>query len=265
MDGQASGSVHFHSSEVLIQKWLDFQLTEPTGIIFYSAIITMKFSLVSFACLVGFATAFAPMGQTVAHRPKSTKLDMALNSGTIKTAAIATTAAVAASTAAVKFVFDRPSRTYSNATINENTVAQEYDAWADDGILEYYWGEHIHLGYYSEEEMKRGYKKKDFIQAKYDFIDEMMKFGGIEKNSDKPLKVLDVGCGFGGTSRYLAKNLGENAHVTGITLSPKQVERGTQLAEEQGVAEKTEFRVMDALKMEFEDNTFDIVWACESG
>jgi MPBQ/MSBQ methyltransferase len=123
------------------------------------------------------------------------------------------------------------------------------------------------LGYYSKEEMERGYKKKDFIQAKYDFIDEMMAFGGIDpaEYQETGAKVLDVGCGFGGTSRYLAKKLGTNSQVTGITLSPAQVERGTQLAREQGVQDNTKFMVMDALNMEFEDNSFDIVWACESG
>lgn len=50
----------------------------------------------------------------------------------------------------------------------------------------------------------------------------------------------------------------------GITLSPKQVKRGTELAAERGLA-NVEFRVMDALAMEFEDDTFDLVWACESG
>jgi len=30
-------------------------------------------------------------------------------------------------------------------------VGKEYDSWTDDGVLEHYWGEHIHLGYYSEE------------------------------------------------------------------------------------------------------------------
>ena len=174
------------------------------------------------------------------------------------TAAIATVAL--AGTVGVKLVLDRPSRTYG-----EGTVGDEYDSWTEDGILEYYWGEHIHLGYYSDEELKRGYKKKDFIQAKYDFIDQMMAFGDIDPSKFRQAKVLDVGCGFGGTSRYLAKALGSDSMVTGITLSPKQVERGTQLAEEQGVASSTKFMVMDALKMDFPDNSFDIVWACESG
>eukprot|EP00965_Chrysotila_dentata_P260161 6213799-Pleurochrysis_carterae.AAC.13 len=48
------------------------------------------------------------------------------------------------------------------------------------GILEYYWGEHIHLGYY-EEGQRRGpfYGGKDFIQAKYDFIDKMLAFSKV--------------------------------------------------------------------------------------
>ena len=180
----------------------------------------------------------------------------------IKIAGAVVTGVTVAATAIVKLYLDKPSRSYGN-----DTVAREYDAWADDGILEYYWGEHIHLGYYSPSDMERGYVRKNFIQAKYDFIDEMMKFGDIIPSNyvDSGAKVLDVGCGFGGTSRYLAKALGQKSHVTGITLSPKQVERGTELAIEQGVAANTNFTVMNALAMEFPDNSFDIVWACESG
>lgn len=49
-------------------------------------------------------------------------------------------------------------------------VGDEYDAWTKEGILEYYWGEHIHLGYYNEDERgagdKRWQAKKDFKQVR---------------------------------------------------------------------------------------------------
>jgi len=47
-------------------------------------------------------------------------------------------------------------------------------------------------------------------------------------------------------------------------LSGNQAKRATTLAAEQGVG-NAEFRVMDALAMDFPDDSFDLVWACESG
>jgi len=154
----------------------------------------------------------------------------------------------------------KPSRTYDKEA---NSVGREYDAWTTEGILEHYWGEHIHLGYYSPLEMASGYLKKNFIKAKYDFVDEMVKFGKLQLSNDKPLRILDVGCGIGGTSRYLASNI-PGSTVTGITLSTKQVERATKLAKDRNIP-NANFQVMDALNMTFPDNSFDVVWACESG
>lgn len=156
-----------------------------------------------------------------------------------------------------------PSRTYNQ---EENSVGKEYDAWEEEGILEYYWGEHIHLGYYAEKDRARSLllpPNKNFIEAKYDFIDEMLKFGKFDFQS-KPASILDVGCGIGGTSRYLAKKFGNDTKVIGITLSDKQQKRATLLAQQQNIP-NSEFIVMDALNMKFPDNSFDYVWACESG
>jgi MPBQ/MSBQ methyltransferase len=169
-----------------------------------------------------------------------------------------------------KEVLDTPSRTYIPG---ENTVGAEYDAWTEEEILEYYWGEHIHLGYYGDEDLKKGagtllgHGVKDFIEAKEDFVDEMYKWSGVEANNGgaKPMKILDVGCGIGGATRRLAsKCVGGDSHVTGITLSQKQANRATSLAKAQGVP-NAEFKVMDALNMTFPDDSFDMVWACESG
>lgn len=174
----------------------------------------------------------------------------------IKVAAVTLSAALAG-TGFVKLFLDKPSRTYGSGT-----VANEYDEWTEEGILEYYWGEHIHLGYYGPDVK---YKYRPLNEAQYTFIDEMMKFGGIDPAVDSKAKVLDVGCGFGGTSRYIARALGPESEVTAITLSPKQVERAEELAIEQNTP-NVKFMVEDALEMpSFPDNSFDIVWACESG
>ena len=83
------------------------------------------------------------------------------------------------------------------------------------------------------------------------------------RQADTPKTVLDVGCGIGGTSRYLAKKFPE-AQVTGITISEEQIARATALASERGIP-NAKFELVDALNMKFADDSFDLVWACESG
>lgn len=137
---------------------------------------------------------------------------------------------------------------------SSDTVANSYDDWTSDGILEFYWGEHIHLGHYGSPP-----RRKDFLQAKADFVHEMVKWGGLDK-LPRGTTVLDVGCGIGGSSRILAKEY--EFEVTGVTISPKQVERATELTS-QGVTAK--FQVDDALALSFPDNSFDVVWSIEAG
>jgi MPBQ/MSBQ methyltransferase len=64
---------------------------------------------------------------------------------------------------AIKTLLDQGSRKY------DGNVGDEYDAWTREGILEHYWGEHIHLGYYTAEERQPGFfawGKKDFKQVR---------------------------------------------------------------------------------------------------
>lgn len=73
----------------------------------------------------------------------NTTLDAAKGNSPVSLTAAAALAGVALAALLIKKVFDTPSRTY------KENVGQEYDSWTDDGVLEYYWGEHIHLGYYT--------------------------------------------------------------------------------------------------------------------
>jgi hypothetical protein len=124
----------------------------------------------------------------------------------ISPTALAIAGGLALTAYGIKKLYDTPSRTY------DQNVGDEYDAWESEGILEYYWGEHIHLGFYTDEERAAGAWNKNFIQAKFDFVDEMLAFS----KANQPKKILDVGCGIGGTSRHLAKLMPE-ATVTGTS------------------------------------------------
>jgi tocopherol O-methyltransferase len=68
-----------------------------------------------------------------------------------------------------------------------------------------------------------------------------------------------VGCGLGGSAVYLSKNLGAN--VTGITISPAQVEIGNNLAKQ--CSADVRLMLMDAEALEMEER-FDIVWSVEA-
>ena len=137
---------------------------------------------------------------------------------------------------------------------SSESVANSYDEWTEDGILEFYWGEHIHLGHYGSPT-----QRKDFITAKIDFVHEMVNWGNLDR-LPRGTTILDVGCGIGGSSRILAKDYGFN--VTGVTISPEQVKRARELTP-QGVDAK--FEVDDAMALSFPDASFDVVWSIEAG
>ncbi|RLD90295.1 MAG: SAM-dependent methyltransferase [Bacteroidetes bacterium] len=86
----------------------------------------------------------------------------------------------------------------------------------------------------------------------------LMKLDAISEND----KVLDAGCGVGGAALFIAEN--KKASVTGITLSSKQVELARQSAERKKITDKVKFFLMDYTSTSFDDESFDVVWACES-
>jgi tocopherol O-methyltransferase len=120
-----------------------------------------------------------------------------------------------------------------------------------DVVSPYYqalWGEHIHHGYWI-----RGDESKE--QAQLQLIEHLAQVAGLSQGCT----ILDVGCGFGGTAIYLARNLG--ARVTGITISPVQVKMANYAAGR--ACADAKFLLMDAEEMEF-DQRFDVVWSTES-
>jgi ubiquinone/menaquinone biosynthesis C-methylase UbiE len=69
--------------------------------------------------------------------------------------------------------------------------------------------------------------------------------------------VLEVGCGVGRTTCYLAGE--RRLRVTAVDISPGMVERSRERAQQHGLAARVEFRVADAQHLPFEDARFDAV------
>ncbi|XP_065852128.1 probable tocopherol O-methyltransferase, chloroplastic isoform X2 [Euphorbia lathyris] len=138
-------------------------------------------------------------------------------------------------------------------------IADLYDE--SSGVWEDIWGDHMHHGFYDTGVDVSG-SLSDHRAAQIRMIEEALCFAGVPEEK-RPKNVVDVGCGIGGSSRYLAKKYG--AKCVGITLSPVQAERANALAAAQGLSDKASFQVGDALEQPFPDGQFDLVWSMESG
>jgi SAM-dependent methyltransferase len=71
--------------------------------------------------------------------------------------------------------------------------------------------------------------------------------------------VLEVGCGLGGASRYLAAECG--CRVAAIDLTPNFVEAARILTARCGLRDRVEIRQANGLALPFPDGTFDHVWS----
>lgn len=67
--------------------------------------------------------------------------------------------------------------------------------------------------------------------------------------------VLDIGCGIGGTTRYMAQAFG--CRVSGIDLTPEFIDAARDLSARTGLAHLVGFEVASALALPFENATFD--------
>ncbi len=72
-------------------------------------------------------------------------------------------------------------------------------------------------------------------------------------------RVLDVGSGLGGPSRFLAWRYG--VHVSGVDLTAEFVSVAEMLTRRTGLVGKVDYRQGDALDLPFGDASFDVVWS----
>ncbi len=75
-------------------------------------------------------------------------------------------------------------------------------------------------------------------------------------------RVLDAGCGYGGSAIWLANNIG--CKVVGVNVVPFQIDKAKNFAQKKSVADFVSFYNEDYTHTSFPSESFDVVWALES-
>ncbi|MFO0014424.1 MAG: SAM-dependent methyltransferase [Planctomycetota bacterium] len=111
------------------------------------------------------------------------------------------------------------------------------------------WGPHIHHGYWEAKETPAA--------AQIQLTERLASLAEISPGS----RVVDIGCGMGGSSVWLARQLG--CHVTGVTLSAVQKNWASWAAFCRGVQPRPQFIREDAERIEFAPGSLDTLWSIE--
>ncbi|MGN6136569.1 MAG: SAM-dependent methyltransferase [Aureliella sp.] len=111
------------------------------------------------------------------------------------------------------------------------------------------WGPHLHHGLWNGDESPQ--------RAARHLTEELARLARIQ-NAER---IVDVGCGMGGSSIWLARQ--RECTVTGVTISPVQRRWATTSSWLKGTAGRTQFLHADAEQIELKPGSRDVVWSIE--
>lgn len=132
--------------------------------------------------------------------------------------------------------------------VDVGRVRAHYDRLAH--LYRLFWGEHLHHGYFENGESP--------ARAQIQLMERLAGIAEIPHGA----RVLDIGCGVGGSAMWLAKRSG--CDVTGLTISPVQAGIASKKAASRGLSDRARFEVRDANLWEPDPEAFDAVWIMES-
>ena len=114
----------------------------------------------------------------------------------------------------------------------------------------------IHHGYY-----EKGIRTHvQSVLNMNDFIGRLLE---LDSEIKQCKKILDAGCGIGGTVVYFAKKF-PDIKFTGINIIPDHIEMAKNLAKEKKVLSNTDFFVKDFVDTDLSSNQFDAIYLMES-
>lgn len=135
----------------------------------------------------------------------------------------------------------------------ETVVAatRDYYDGAADILYREIWGENIHMGRFAAPD-------EDLPTAMARTNRDMAARVGLVPDH----YILDVGCGYGGTARYLAAEYA--CRVLATNISWKELEHGRQLTHETGLDHRVHFDWADFHDLQYAAGTFDFYWSQEA-
>lgn len=128
--------------------------------------------------------------------------------------------------------------------VDAEAVAAHYDEL--DRFYRAVWGTHLHHGYWQSGD-----------ESTEEAILNLSRLVGKQAQIKTGSRVCDFGCGYGATARFFAQKYG--AHITGMTISPRQHELAENMA-----GENVDFLLGDGLVNNLPAQSFDALVAIES-
>ena len=137
----------------------------------------------------------------------------------------------------------------TQAQAAENTARSYYDSEDADTFYSRVWGgEDIHVGLYET-------PGEEIAAASRRTVARMGAVAGITAGT----RVLDLGSGYGGAARQLARNLGAKVHC--LNLSPVENDRNARLTKEQGLEDLVTVATGTFEDVPVDDASIDVVWS----
>ena len=137
---------------------------------------------------------------------------------------------------------------YSTAV---ETAREYYNSDDADRFYFTIWGgEDIHIGWYGDE-------TEAIAEASRKTVTRMA--NRVAQHLCSTSRILDMGSGYGGAARYLAKRFG--CEVVALNLSEAENNRCRELNKQQGLADKIEVIDGSFEQVPAEDGSFDLVWS----
>lgn len=126
----------------------------------------------------------------------------------------------------------------------------------NDSEISLAYRDHVHWGYW-DEPSKATLSGNEYHEAAQRLTEKILEQAKIKSGES----ILDVGCGFGGTTRTINEK-NKKVSITGLNLDPDQIARAREMTTAKN-GNKIDFVVADACQLPFPDQSFDKIVAVE--